>query len=371
MALAQLEARMNFSFVNGHRDFTVEEMSEAIVNFPNSYTMLTRMGLFPAKGIRTTEIHIERKDYGELNVIPVSDRGDYNPPRGYSRKPAKKVIPSMYLNYGDNLLASDLQNVRQFGMPDHPDFLEDFTSVLMEKMADLSGKYFTTFEFMQWGALRGDVLDADGSTVLYNCFDEMGESQYDFDLKLGSDTDEVMKALRAQRRWIARNLRGERIRGHLRLLSTELFDALVDHPHYKKIYENQQNILENNPNFQDLGLTGFVHGGEIFIEYTGEATYIDPDDGSTTVVQHIPQGEGIAIPIPADPSTQQIFRSFFTPGTMMDSVNLPGRPIYTSLKELDHNRGVEIFSESAPLFMVMKPRLVHRLYSSNGLAPTP
>ena len=63
--------------------------------------------------------------------------------------------------------------------------------------------------------------------------------------------------------------------------------------------------------------------------------------------------------------TQQTFRSYFAPREMLDTVNMPGQSMYASLKELDHGAGVEIHTESAPLFLVQNPRLVLRGYSSN------
>jgi hypothetical protein len=50
---------------------------------------------------------------------------------------------------------------------------------------------------------------------------------------------------------------------------------------------------------------------------------------------------------------------------MLDAVNMPGLAMYASLKQLDHGKGIEIHTESAPFFAVNKPQLVVKAYSSN------
>ena len=353
---------MEFTFLSDPR-FTVRNLSDGIINIPNTYYFFDKIGLFPDKGIRTTYVELDIKDIGDINIIPTGPRGA-PPVQGNRDIRRTKVLKTLYMSYADAMMADDIQNLREFARPDSEMFLEDFADKLAEIVQPISWKYRTTHEYMKWGALRGDVYDADGSTVLYNCYDEFDEEQYAFDLKLGTASENgPLNALKEQRRWVDKNRKGEPVTGYLRLCSPELFDAITEHPYYMDIYKEQQ-IHANHPLFNDLGTTGFRVGNELFIESIGEATYL-AEDGSTQINRFIPAGEGLALPL----GTTHTFRSYFSPGTMMDNVNTDGLAMYMSTEVMDHNRGVDIFTESAPLFLVQKPRLVHRIYSSNGLAP--
>lgn len=332
--------------------YSVRNLSDAILKIPNLYSVLADMGLFPETGIRTTYVEIETKQ-GQLNIIPVSQRGA---PAPYKKKATRnlRVLKTLFLQLNDKLVPSDLQNLPAFGQPG---FFESFDSLLAERFFELQRYYRQTHEYMRWGALRGDVYDADGSTVLYNCYTEMGESQTSFDFKFGTTSSNgPLDAAKAVRRHHEQNLLGETMTTTLFLCSAEFMDNLTSHPYMEKFYVNQ--LGRPNPLVDDLEV--FKVGNYLFMEHNGTATYL-AEDGTSTTHRFIPENEAIGIPL----GTQQVFRSYFAPGEMMSTVNMPGQAIYVSTKELDHGAGIEIHTESAPLFVVQKPRLVVRAYSSN------
>lgn len=346
--------QMEMSRILENPRYSVRELSDAIINTPNRYQLLGKLGIFPDKGIRTTYVEIERKN-GVLNVLPVTQRGG-PATKGRRNTRDKVIVGTQYISHEDQVLADDLQNLPAFGTES---FFESFDEVVNEKLEGLYAKYEQTFEYWKWGALRGDVLDADGVSVLYNSYDLMGETQPDFDFKFGTTTEDgALKAAKEVRRYLEKNLKGETMRGMVVIASPEFFDELTQHPSLAKVYENQQ--ARPNPLLDDLH-DGFMHGGVLYVEHNGTASYVDPDTGVETEHRFIPEGEAIAIPM----GTQQVFKSYFAPGTMLDNVNMPGQSVYVSPKLLDHNRGIEMFSESAPLFLVQKPRLVLRCFTSN------
>lgn len=346
--------QMDVSQIIADPRYSVRNLSDAILNVPNEYDLLARMGLFPEKGIRTTYVEIERKD-GVLNILPQTTRGG---PASKSRTSTrnKRIIGTGYISHENQVLADDLQNLPAFGTDG---FFEQFDAVVLEKMEEIAAKFRQTFEYSRWGALRGDVYDADGATVLYNCYDLMNEQQADFDYKFGTTSEDgPLKASKAVRRYLEKNLRGEPMSGMLVLASAEFMDGVTEHPAVKEVYKYQQG--RPNPLLDDQW-NGFVHGGVLYIEHNGIASYVNPDTGAETEHRFIPEGEAIAVPL----GTRQTFRSYYSPGTMLDSVNGEGQAMYVSPKALDHNRGIELFYESAPLFLVQKPRLVMRCHSSN------
>lgn len=334
--------------------YAVRALSDAIMRIPNEYSLLSLLGLFPEKGIRTTYVEIEYKN-GTLNLIPTSARGSPAPTKQRNTR-GLKVMKTQFMQLNDTLRPSDLQNLPEFGTTD---FFQSFDSLLAERFFEFQRYYRQTHEYWRWGALQGDVLDADGTTVLYNCYDEMGEQQHDFDFKLGTTTsDGPLAATKSIRRFNEKNLLGEPMTHTLVLCSATFFDGVTQHPALQKFYEFQS--ANPNPLVEDVGVTGFYHGGVLYIEHNGVASYLQPD-GTGVTHQFIPDGEAISVPM----GTQQAFRSYFAPGEMMSTVNMPGQSMYVSMKELDHQSGYELHTESAPLFVVQKPRLVGRCYSSN------
>lgn len=334
--------------------YAVRALSDAILKIPNEYSLLANLGLFPEKGIRTTYVEIESKN-GTLNLIPTSQRGAPAPAKQRNRR-SLRSLKTLFMQLNDTIRPSDLQNLPAFGTTD---FFDSFDQLLNERFFEIQRYYRQTHEYMRWGALRGDVYDADGSTVLYNCYTEMGESQQSFDFKFGTtSSDGPMAATKAIRRFNEKNLLGESMTHTLVLCSATFFDNVTQHPSYKDFYAFQQ--AHPNPRVDDLGVDGFVHGGVLYIEHNGFATYLQ-DDGTSVAHDFIPDNEAIAVPL----GTQQTFRSYFSPGEMLDVVNQEGQSMYVSMKMLDHKAGFELHTESAPLFLVQKPRLVGRCYSSN------
>lgn len=347
---------MQLDFLRDPR-YSVRNVSDAIMKTPNEYNLLAQLGLFPESGIRTTYVEVEAKE-GFLNLIPTSQRGGPAPEKKRSTR-STRVLKTQFLQQNDTIRASDLQNLPAFGALGSDAFFEQFDGVLAERFDELQRGYRQTHEFWRWGALDGEVLDADG-TVLYNCYTEMGETQASIDFKFGTtSSDTVMAATKECRRYMEKNLLGETMTRMLYLCSSEFFDKATTHPAFAKFYEN--NVQGRpNPFLDDLGVTYFQHGTATFIEHNGEATYLQAD-GTTATRRFIAANEAIIVPL----GTRGVFRSYFAPGEMLDTVNMPGQAMYASLKELDHGAGVEIHTESAPLFLVQKPRLVLRGYSSN------
>lgn len=347
---------MELDFLRDPR-YSVCALSDAIMQIPNEYSLLSSLGLFPEKGIRTTYVEVEIKK-GVLNLIPVSERGAPSPTKAKSTRQTR-VMKTLFHQQNDVIRPSDLQNLPAFGSDM---FLDGFEDELSDRFVELQRGYRQTHEFWRWMALQGDVVDADGTTVLYNCYTEMGESQQSIDFKFGTTSeDTVMQATKDARRYMQRNLLGETMNRVLYLCHPTFFDSVTQHPEIQAAYKNTGGLGRPNPAFEDLGVTYFQHGTATFIEHDGFATYVDPTDGSVSEQQFIPDDEAIAVPL----GTQQTFRSYYSPGEMMDAVNMPGQSMYASLKELDHGAGIEIHTESSPLFLVQNPRLVLRCYSSN------
>jgi hypothetical protein len=89
------------------------------------------------------------------------------------------------------------------------------------------------------GALKGVILDADGST-LYDLYSEFGISAKSVNFALSTTTTEVLLKVLEVKRHIEDNLRGEFMTGIMCLCSQGYFDALTTHGKVKEAYARWQ-----------------------------------------------------------------------------------------------------------------------------------
>src|SRR5918994_1692033 len=96
------------------------------------------------------------------------------------RKARSLVVPHIALE--DTILADEVQNVRAFGSES---MLEGVQAVVNQRMSEMATKMDATLEHLRIGAIKGQILDADGSAVIYDLFTQFGVTQHteiDFDL---------------------------------------------------------------------------------------------------------------------------------------------------------------------------------------------
>ena len=156
--------------------FSVVEMTDAVNKLP--LMPLRFGGMFETTGIPTTHMAFDYKR-GRINLIPDSPRGS-NPEyvTGKGGKRQVKVLSCTHLSQADTLSPEDIQDVRAFGSTE-PMTVE---SVVNDKLSALKRNLDMTLEFHRLGAIKGIVLDADGSTVLHDIFDTFGVTQTKQDL---------------------------------------------------------------------------------------------------------------------------------------------------------------------------------------------
>jgi hypothetical protein len=114
---------------------------------------------------------IEERE-GSLTLIETSQRGAPAQQNQHNKRKARSlVVPHIALE--DTILADEVQNVRAFGSES---LLDGVQNVVNFRLAEMSRKHDATLEHLRIGAIKGQILDADGSTVLYDLFNEFGVS---------------------------------------------------------------------------------------------------------------------------------------------------------------------------------------------------
>jgi Phage major capsid protein E len=328
--------------------FSAGELSAAINIVPNRYGRLNELNLMPVRGSSSDTIIVEEKN-GILTLLPsVTPGGPSTVATRAKRKKRSFIIP--HIPHDDHVSPRDIQNLLAFGSNTQKETMLAFVN---ERLMEMKAKHDQTLEWLRVGALKGNIIDGDGSTVLYNLFTEFGITQKSIDFLLGTSTTNILKKCLELKRHIEKNLKGETMREVRVLVHPDFYDAFVGHAKVEAAYAGWQAAQER------LGgdmRNGFTFGGITFEEYNGTVT--DSTGGSQSLID---AGEGRAFPL----GTVDTFRTFAGPADFNESVNRLGRLYYSKIEESKFGRGWDIHTQSNPLPMCMRPAVLVRVHTSN------
>ncbi len=333
--------------------FTTLELTDAIRIVPIQYGRVGELDLFPARGVRARDIAVEYKNQ-VLNLLPTQPVGAPGTTAKIAKRDLRKFsIP--HIPHDDTILAESLQGVRRFGTEMD---LEGVFEVVNERLMDMRRKHDITLEFHRMGALKGKILDADGSTLL-DLFAEFGISQKSVDFLLGTAGTEVAEKIREVLRHIEDNLliAGETFNEVRALVDSSFFDKLVKHATIKDAYKFYTSTQE--PLRQDVRRQ-FFHAGMFFEEYRGKAT-VQNDDGSVTTNVFLPTDEGIAFPR----GTSQVMATYFAPANFIEAVNTRGLEVYAKQERMKFDKGIDLHTQSNPLPLVKRPQVLVKITTSD------
>ena len=278
--------------------FSSAELTDAINVIPNTYGRCAELNIFPDKGVATTTIQAEYKN-GVVNLLQTAKRGSSGTV-GQNGKRSVRSFEIPHIPHDDSIKAADIQNIRAFGSETELSGVQDAVN---EKLSDMHAKHIITREHLRMGALKGEILDADGSTI-YNLFTEFNETEKVVDFDFAASDAAQTKTLEVVRH-IEDNLKGDVMAGVRAFCSPEFFDNLISEEAVKRFWDNWQghsNALGLDPR------KGFPYNGVTYEEYRGSATYLN-EDGTTTTRKFIPAGEARFYP----EGTQSTFRTYNAP----------------------------------------------------------
>ena len=322
--------------------FHVTALTAAINILPNSYGRLERMMLMPPRPVRFRQIAVEEKN-GVLNLLPTLPVGS---PGTVGERGKRKLrsfnIP--HIPHDDVVLPEEVQGIRAFGSENENQALAD---VMADHLQSMRNKHAITLEHLRMGALKGVILDADGS-ALYDLFAEFGIEAKTVAFGLGNANTNVKNRCISVLRHIEDNLRGEFMTRVHALVAPEFFDALTSHAKVEKAYERW---MEGAALRDDLR-AGFTFGGIAFEEYRGQAT--DPDG---VVRRFIAENEGHAFPL----GTVETFASYFAPADFNETANTLGQQLYAKQEPRKFERGTDLHTQSNPLPMCHRPGVLVKL----------
>lgn len=317
--------------------FHFTKLTAAINKIPYAPTRLGSLNLFQDVPVSTLSVAIEMQN-NVLTLVPTAARGT----SGVVKNPQRRNVRdfrTVHLPQRVAVMADEIANLRAFGSESE---VETAMRYLQRKAAIPRRDLDVTHEWQRMGALKGEVLDADGTTVIYNWFTEFGVTQSTDSIALSNSGTKVNTEITALKRLIEDKLGGVMMAGIRVLCSAEFFDALVSHPAVVEAYKYQQSQFLRSDNRD-----GFEFAGVVFEEYRG----------TIGGQRFIAANKAYAIPM----GVSDMFVSYYSPAPYRETVNTEGLPFYMKERDLDWDIGVEWQIQSNPLHMCTRPEAVVEL----------
>lgn len=317
--------------------FSLTSLTATINEMEHKPGRLGELGLFEESGISTTTAVVESKN-GILRLLPTAERGAPATQNVTEKRKVRSfVIP--HIPYDDTVLAHEVQNVRQFGSEDS---LQGVLAVVNNRLMQMNGNHEVTLEHLRMGALKGKILDADGSSVIYDLYSEFGVTQQSHTFKFSVETTDVRGETVKVRRKVEAALGASPYSGLRAVCGYDFYDGLIGHKSVKDAYQrwNDGEALRNDPK------TGFRFADVAWEEYRGKVG--DKDFVAADEAYLFPENAGI-------------FKTWFAPADFVETVNTIGLPRYAKQKMMDFDKGVQIHTQSNPLPINLRPRAVIKL----------
>jgi hypothetical protein len=324
--------------------FDTITLTDAILKVPFTPGRLGQMNLFKSAGITTTSVAVEEYN-GTLALIPNTPRGAAPSQNLRGRRKVRNfVVPHFPLE--DVMQASEIQGVREFGGTG----LQSPNTKRDQILAEMRAKHDATLEYGRIGAVKGIILDADGSSTLINLFTEFGISQTTVDFVLGTATTNILGKCLDVKRAIETALGVGTYTTIRCICGATWFDKFTNHANVKAAYANYLN--QGGKQFLSTdSRAGFEFGGIMFEEYRGKVGTVDFIAASEC--HFFPEG------VPS------LFKTHFAPGDFLEAVNTPGLPVYAKAEPMEYNRGIKLMTESNPLSLCTRPETLIKGTTSN------
>jgi len=319
--------------------FSVISMTDAINKRPFIPGRAGAVAGWAEQGVATLTVMIEEQS-GYLALVNPTPRG--GPGSAYAKVGrTARVLSIPHYQIDDGINADEVQGVRAFGQESQ---VQTVMSVVNSRMAShVQEKLDPTLEYQRIGAIKGIILNADGST-LYNLFTEFGVGVPDtVYFNLAAADDGALRNTCAQvARTLAGTLAGIPFSGIYALCGDEFFDALIANPEVRATYLNQQDASQLRTGVPVYGQFNF--GGITWENYRG-GTGLDPFIAADSC-QLFPTG------VPG------LFRTIYGPADYLETVNTIGLPRYARQWEMHNGKGIHLEVQMNALNYCTRPNVL-------------
>lgn len=330
---------------------------------PIQYGQIMNSGLFVFRGAFTEVVGVDVTE-SKSGLIPTSpwccDAAVTQAPG--TRQIRTVVIPHTEIR--EAIMACDISGLRADNLTGYAQGLQSVMAERTKKLMQMRYNFDTTFEYRMLGALKGRVLDADGTSVILDVFKMFGATQTEQDVHISADSVDMLLEWSEAIRKSRIGARSFTPIGYRAYVGSGLMDALLKNKDIKDIWkrccDKQDNVLNG---MMDATARSFnlMPGLEI-TEYIGTSACHTP---SGEPIEYLGDMEGILFPIP--PRGFEMYELLGAPPKTVNLVNTMARnTIYMWEKlicERDENdaEGISLRGESNTLPIVKHPQALIRI----------
>jgi len=313
--------------------FSVPSLTAAINEQEYLPGRISSLGLFREEGTTNLTVQVE-KDGDTLALVPAGERGSSGLVVGGSKR---NLIPfnTVHLPERFTIKADEIQGIRAFGTRTE---LQSVQDVVNRRLAKARRQLDATHEFQRMGALNGQILDADGKTVLLDIYKSFGVNRQK--MPMGLNDPEVDLRVNAGE---ALDMQADALgsvtsSGSRAFCGKNFWNKLVSHKSVKQTYLNTLQAASLRGDARE----SFEFGGIVWERYRGKVAGVlfVHDDKALLVPEGVPD----------------LYISVFAPADYMETVNTEGLPYYSKLEPLPFNKGVAGEAQSNPLHLCTRPR---------------
>lgn len=313
--------------------FSVPALTAAINEQEYLPGRISGLGLFREEGITTLTVQIE-KDGDTLALVPAGERGTSGLVVGGSKR---KLIPfnTVHLPQRFTIKADEIQGIRAFGQRTE---LQSVQDVVNKRLAKARRQLDATHEFQRMGALNGQVLDADGSTVLLDIYKSFGVTRQKLTMGLNDPNAELRVRAGEALDMQEDALGSVTSSGSRAFCGKNFWNKLIVHPSVKETYLNTLQAASLRGDARE----SFEFGGIVWERYRGKVAGVSfvHDDKALLIPEGVPD----------------LYISTFAPADYMETVNTEGLPYYSKIEPMDFNKGMAGEAQSNPLHLCTRPR---------------
>lgn len=313
--------------------FSVSSLTAAINDQEYLPGRISSLGLFREEGISTLTVQIE-KDGDTLALVPAGERGTSGLVVGGTKR---QLIPfnTVHLPERFTIKADEIQGIRAFGTRSELQAVQD---VVNKRLAKARRQLDATHEFQRMGALNGQVLDADGKTILLDIYKSFGVNRQKLQMGLNSPDTELRVKCGEALDMQEEALGSVTSSGSRAMCGKNFWNKLIVHKSVKETYLNTMQAASLRGDARE----SFEFGGIVWERYRGKVAGVAfvHDDKALLIPEGVPD----------------LYISSFAPADYMETVNTQGIPYYSKIEPLPFNKGVAGEAQSNPLHLCTRPR---------------
>lgn len=331
--------------------FGLVEMVAALEKMPYSPGMISRLGIFSSEGVNNKTIVIEERD-GVLSVLPYKERGDHPTTLDRNLGTARPIIIP-HVPAESNIYPQQVVGVREFGTENE---YVDIESIRNRELAKHAAHFDVTEEWHRLCAVRGILLQNDGTTPIQNIFTFFGVTAVaaiDFDLAAAT-TGAFHADINNIHRTMADELTIAPYSGRvIAVCGNTFYDELTQRPEVVGAITEQQ---ANNARAGTTAEESFLMANHVYQSFVyKDIMWMNYRGNNNLINNWIAAGNAHFFPV----GVPGLFRTWYAPSERyLDTVNTVGRPRFTRAYVEPDNTKVNIYSEMNDLQLCMQPRVL-------------